>query len=449
MKYISICLLLIIIQNVLLLNINLGSNEIKQIKRTLVLLDDWHTVDTHSQFFNQIKNMGYEIDFKVVSKEDFDLSLTYYGEYLYTNIIIMAPSVDLQSFKKSKLNIPELLKYFDDGHDIMIFADKSSNNYIRELANEFGIDFDDYNSKVKDSLYIHSKSDNINTELLQMKDQDIIITDNIVNIPAIFPSPKGNILYEGIGMDIDPANEYVFPLLKASSNTYSNNGKDFYANGERIKLVSAYQGRNNKRVIISGSLNLCSNKFYYLSNTDSENTDYTQSPNGVFCQDLINWNFQRTGVLKYENIRHRRKSDGLTMSEYRIREEIEYLIDIYEYDYKTDSWKPYITDDIQVEYIMLNPYYINQLRLYNPNQPTYYVQFKSPEKHGVFKFVIDYKRPGYSYIFTQTKAPLRPYHHNEYPRYLTCAFPYYLSVFVSMFSFIIFSILFVYGKNSN
>ena len=37
----------------------LDSKEQSQ-KKTLVLLDDWHTIDTHSLFFEQIKNMGYE-----------------------------------------------------------------------------------------------------------------------------------------------------------------------------------------------------------------------------------------------------------------------------------------------------------------------------------------------------------------------------------------------------
>lgn len=362
----------------------------------------------------------------------------------------MAPSINEDTFKGKSISIQELLKYFDNGHDIMIFADKTSNNYVRKLANEFGVDFDDYNSMVKDSTYIHLKKGELNPQLIEMKNDEIIVTDNLINIPIITSSVQGSVLYEGIGMDVDPANNYVFPILKGISTTYSVNSanKDFYGNGERVKLVSAYQGRNNRRVVISGSMNLCSNQFYFLSNADSDNTDFLKSPNGIFCQELLNWNFQRTGVLKFENIKHRRKADGQTLQSYRIKDEIEYFIDIYEYDYKSDSWKPYLTNDIQVEYVMLNPYYINQLRLVDQSKPTYYVQFKAPEKFGVFKFIIDYKRPGYSYIFTSTKVPLRPFNHNEYPRFLPCAYPYYLSVFVSMGSFILFSILFLYGKNS-
>ena len=33
-------------------------------KKTLVLLDDWHNVEVNSIFWNQISEMGYEIDFK-------------------------------------------------------------------------------------------------------------------------------------------------------------------------------------------------------------------------------------------------------------------------------------------------------------------------------------------------------------------------------------------------
>ena len=437
--------IIIFLINLVLLGINcqLGPHKIAQQKKTLVLVDDMHIRDSHSIFFKQLHNMGYDLDFQVF--DDTHVSLTAFGEYLYSNIIIMAPSVSESS--ASSFSIQEMLKYFDSGHDIMIFADKTANRYIRKLANEFGVDFDDYNSLVRDSKYFQDKKDKLNPQLINMRNDEIIATNNIVNIPII-SKQKGHILFEGIGMDVDPANGYVFPLLKGISTTYSSNPRkhEYFSNGERVKLVSAYQGRNNRRVIISGSVNMCSDLFYYLSNVDSENGDIALSPNGKYCQDLLNWNFQRTGVLKFENIRHRRKSDGVTLEKYRIRDDLEYFIDIYEYDYKTNNWKPYFTDDIQVEYIMMNPYYINQLRLLNPNKPTYYVQFKAPEKFGVFKFIIDYKRPGYSYIFTSTKVPLRPFNHNEYPRFLPCAYPYYLSVFVSMISFIIFSILFLYGK---
>ena len=52
------------------------------------------------------------------------------------------------------------------------------------------------------------------------------------------------------------------------------------------------------------------------------------------------------------------------------------MIDIYEFDSKSNSWKPYLTDDLQLEFVMMNPYYIQQMKMVSPNKPTYYVTFR-------------------------------------------------------------------------
>ena len=52
------------------------------------------------------------------------------------------------------------------------------------------------------------------------------------------------------------------------------------------------------------------------------------------------------------------------------------MLDIYEYDYKNDSWKPYLTDDLQVELVMLNPYIRSQLKHLSSHKPTYYLNLK-------------------------------------------------------------------------
>ena len=411
-------------------------------KKTLVLLDDWNNVDTNSVFWSQITNMGYQITFKMAN--DKDIQLTNYGEYLYENIIFFAPTyVDSQ---KNDITIEKLLKFIDDGHDLMIFGSSDAGKFIRNLVNEFGADFDDFDSEVKDSVYLHSGSESgLNRQLLDLKDDEIIISKNVIGINTIFKKPKGYILYKGIGMDLDPQNKYVFPILSGDKNSYSvsKNTGEVFSNGEHIKLVNGYQARNNRRVVVLGSTEICSDKFYYLS-MNEESKSMLDSPNAVFCKDILNWNFQKTGVLKFTNVRHN-NNQGKTLDTYRIKDYLEYYIDILEYDYTTDTWKNYDVDDIQLSFIMMNPYYINQMkRIYG--KPTYYAKFRAPEKHGVFKFIVDYHRTGYSYIFSSTKVPLRPFYHNEFPRFIPCAYPYYVSVFVILGSFILFSILFLYGK---
>ena len=414
-------------------------------KKTLVLLDDWHNVETNSLFWKQITDMGYDIDFKMAN--DKEIKLTNFGEYIYDNIIFFAPTYS--DTKKNEINIQNLLKYIDDGHDLMIFGSSDASKFMRELVNEFGVDYDDYDSELKDTLYLHPDSGitGLNTQLLNLYDEEIIISKNTIGISSIFNKPNGYILYKGIGMDLDPQNKYIFPILSGDKNSYSvsKSTGEVYSNGEHIKLVNGYQARNNRRIVILGSTEICSDKFYYLSMTE-DNKNIIDSPNSVFCQDILNWNFQRTGILKFENVRHN-NNEGKTLDTYRIKDYLEYYIDIFEYDYKTNTWKNYESDDVQLSFIMMNPYYINQMRR-QYNKPTYYAKFRAPEKHGVFKFIVDYHRTGYSYIFSSTKIPLRPFYHNEFPRFIPCAYPYYVSVFVILGSFIIFSILFLYGKEN-
>ena len=125
------------------------------------------------------------------------------------------------------------------------------------------------------------------------------------------------------------------------------------------------------------------------------------------------------------------------------------MLDIYEYDSKNNLWKPFLTDDLQVELVMLNPYVRTQLKLLSNNKPTYYLSFKAPDMWGVFKFIIDYKRLGYSYIDVSSKMPLRPFRHNEFPRYLPAAYPYYASILVIFGAFFVFSVLFLFSKSKD
>ena len=53
----------------------------------------------------------------------------------------MAPTV--KSFG-SDVKLKELLEFIDFHHNIMVFASSESRKTVREIANEFGIDFEDY-----------------------------------------------------------------------------------------------------------------------------------------------------------------------------------------------------------------------------------------------------------------------------------------------------------------
>lgn len=79
-------------------------------------------------------------------------------------------------------------------------------------------------------------------------------------------------------------------------------------------------------------------------------------------------------------------------------------------------------------------------------QGRFFTQFKIPDVYGVFKFVIDYKRPGLTPLQLSEQIQIRHFKHNEFERFIVAAFPYYTSAFSCMVAFLIFSFVFLYHK---
>ena len=62
----------------------------KEGHQTLVLVDDWATIETHSIFFDQLRSDGHQLLFETANPAP---PIKYYDEYFYDNIILMAPSI--------------------------------------------------------------------------------------------------------------------------------------------------------------------------------------------------------------------------------------------------------------------------------------------------------------------------------------------------------------------
>ena len=102
-------------------------------------------------------------------------------------------------------------------------------------------------------------------------------------------------------MDLYLQNKYVFTILNRDKNTYSvfKSTEEVYFNGERVKLMDGCQARNNKRIVILGSTDICSDKFYYLSMTE-DNKSMLDSPNAVFSTYYIKFRAQeKHGIFKF------------------------------------------------------------------------------------------------------------------------------------------------------
>lgn len=58
---------------------------------------------------------------------------------------------------------------------------------------------------------------------------------------------------------------------------------------------------------------------------------------------------------------------------------IHFEADIEEYDYVKNEWKPYITDDLMVEFVMLDPWIITKLHN-QKGTARYHAEFDAPTK---------------------------------------------------------------------
>ena len=117
------------------------------------------------------------------------------------------------------------------------------------------------------------------------------------------------------------------------------------------------------------------------------------------------------------------------------------------YEHK-NGWSPYSgLDDLQVEFTMLDPH-IRTALLPVPGTPGLYrASFRVPDRHGVFKFVLDYRRRGWTTLSATTMVPVVPPRHDGYPRFLSAAWPYYVGAISTSVGFLIFAALWLAGDD--
>jgi len=126
---------------------------------------------------------------------------------------------------------------------------------------------------------------------------------------------------------------------------------------------------------------------------------------------------------------------------YRIKDEIRYSMIVEEY--KNGGWHDFKADDMQMEFVMLDPYVRKTMQHVKGR---FVADFMAPDSYGVFKFRVMYRRTGYSVLHAETQVSIRPFKHNEYDRFIFSAYPYYISALSATLAFFIFSVLFGFSK---
>lgn len=119
------------------------------------------------------------------------------------------------------LKIKDLLEFVDFHHNLMIFANSESRKTVRELANEFGVDFEDYGYTMqggkapKDTAQAAFKQNNVTWSSSLFEPLHRVFT----------PLERPVLVEDGIGalLDSPKNNRHVFPILRADPGSYSFN----------------------------------------------------------------------------------------------------------------------------------------------------------------------------------------------------------------------------------
>ena len=406
--------------------------------------------DCFKSFLSLLESNEYNYTLYNIQNSEEDtpnrVKLTKMDNSLYDNVIIFPISKTTlkkessTSENKSLLSSKNLLSFFNDYNgNLMIITSPYTNNVdsLINLLNEFGIFPSPKNQIVKD--------------FFQDKESLLVSSSNLLNKYVYTVSDNNNNnTYFNLGKSsvarLDNREQLV-PILKSSKTSFieTTQEKDFepWVTGSQGYLIAGFQGvNNNARLVWFGSTDLIDN-----SNYDT---------NRHLIENLVNWNFNAKSVIKSLKSRHYHAETKLTYDElnYKVNDMIRYEIDITEWN--GSKWIPFIADDIQFELRQVDPYYrINLTRIMdnetNDNIFARYTtnDFKLPNRHGMFKFLTEYKRNGLSTIKDEDIKAVRHLAYDEYPRSweITNSWVYLAANLVVISSFIIFVILFLTNTN--
>lgn len=381
---------------------------------------------------------GYKLTYKLA--DDGNLILSKYGEYLYKNLIIFAPSVEEFG---GDLSVEKITEFIDDGGNVLLAGSSAAGDALRELATECGFEVDEEGASVIDHL---------NYDVSDSGDHTTIVAspENLIKSSVIVGAqPSAPLLYRGTGLLADRENPLVLQLLTADSTAYSyvpeNVIKEYpHAVGRGTLLIAALQARNNARIVFSGSLFFFSDEAFTASVQNAQNgQNHVKSGNQQVSDSISKWVFGEVGRLRVASVSHHKDGETVPPKAYTITEPVVYSIAIEQLD--NGKWKPFQANDIQLEFVRIDPFVRTTLK--GIGNGLYEAKFKIPDVYGVFQFKVDYDRVGYTHLQSATQVSVRPLTHTQYERFIPSAFPYYVSSFSMMLGVFVFAFVFLHYKD--
>ncbi|OCH90665.1 Dolichyl-diphosphooligosaccharide-protein glycosyltransferase 48kDa subunit [Obba rivulosa] len=406
----------------------------------LVLLDPSLKRDDFSIFFSGLEEKGYDLTFRSPKDEEPVVIKDDYPQF--SHVIIFAP--ETKSFPKDIT--PQSLVDLLSKDTNLLLALSPKQTPLTSLASEF-------------SLITPPPGTPLVSHFPERDTPATVIPVNVSHTSPILTPGLPPVWFSGVPFALG-TNPLLVPILNAPPESFATDslgdsdadvvieasekgGEGLWA-GSQLGLVAGFQPAGGARATWVGGVELFSDEF-----ATKEVSSGVKSGNEQFAADIASWTFQESLVLRVDSIDHHRLNETAPREHYTTNDQIVFTTHISRYNPKTSAWEPYSgIQDLQLEFTMLDPHIRTALPPVPGKPGAYSVTFRAPDRHGVFKFVVDHKRRGWTHLHSSTVIPLVPPRHDEYPRFLSAAWPYYTGAISTSIGFIIFSALWLGGSES-
>lgn len=399
----------------------------------LVVGDTEQTQTSHSRFIQSIESYGKHVTFQSAQSSDFNLFTD--GQYTYNAIILLCPTANL----KKTLPLHTLLRFIDSGHSLYVTASSSYSSYISSVIESIGVDLEDRSKQITDHQNIFTPLDTGDHTYIRAGGR----TESSYLFGDAINSAASEIVFSGPGATLFKDNELVDSVIWGSGSSYATDGKNLLsvprASGISAVLAASLSTRTGSRATYWGSFDALSNKVFETAGNVHEQA----------MTNLLAWTLGMRGVLKTSNLRYESVDDsGDVRNEFRVKDRIDVSIDVQVWDGFKKQWLPFQVDDIQIEFVMLNPWVRTRLNYTGNEKGTYSTSFVVPDQIGIYKFNIQYFRPGLTPLNVEKVVPIRPYLHNEYERFIPMASPYYAASFSMLIGVFIMGIVLLFAEEN-
>lgn len=373
------------------------------------------------------------------STESGTFSLESDGEYLYDGIVLLAPRTDLQS----KLPVSQLIAFVDSGRDLLLVTSSGYSSFSHKMAEALGIDLDSRDHTMVD--YQHTVNNFGDDNRTFIRAGGWATTPFVKEGTA---SDASTIVFRGAGATLFKDNELVQKLIWGSGSSF---GRPSRRTGSSLSKVPRVAGSGS--LLAAAVCTRVGSRGTWFGSFDALSDEVMQAAgegHSKAMKRLVQWAISDTGVLRVARIAHGRLAEGGAkeeggVAEYRVKDVIEFMIQVETWDGTSKKWVGFQTDDMQVEFVMMNPWVRTRLLLTDASLGIYKAKIQVPDQIGVYKFRVEYVRPGVSPIFLEKVIPVRPFLHNEYERFIHMASPYYASAFSMLVGVFLMGLALLYG----